>query len=98
MDNTVDTTGGRLLEQPTTFAILGCAIEVHRTLGPGLLENAYRRCLTRALERKGLSVDQEVPVSISYHGEVIEGAFRESIDSCCRATRVDAAPVHSVSS
>ncbi|HTS86600.1 MAG TPA: GxxExxY protein [Usitatibacter sp.] len=69
----------RLLHRRTTFAILGCAIDVHRSLGPGLLESAYRRCLVQALELKGLAVEQEVPVSITYEGCKIEGAFRADI-------------------
>ena len=40
--------------------ILGCAIEVHKELGPGLLESVYHKCLKIALEEKGFSVESEV--------------------------------------
>ena len=79
MDNQENAAGGRLVLEQKTFAILGCAIDVHRALGPGLLESAYRRCLVHALGQKGLGVDQEVPVSISYEGQLIEGAFRADL-------------------
>jgi GxxExxY protein len=70
---------GRLVQQQRTFAILGCAIEVHRALGPGLLENAYRQCLVHSLKKRGLHVDQEVPISICFDGQAIEGAFRADL-------------------
>ncbi len=44
--------------------IVGAAIEVHRHLGPGLLESTYQRCLLIELDQKGLSYDTEVPVTV----------------------------------
>ena len=44
-----------------TEKIIGCAIEVHRELGPGLLESAYRECLRHLLVKQGLSVEVEKP-------------------------------------
>lgn len=59
-----------------TRRILGGAIEVHRALGPGLLESSYRICLLRQLELDGLSVRQEVPIEITYKGVLLPTAYR----------------------
>jgi GxxExxY protein len=59
-----------------TRRILGGAIEVHRALGPGLLESSYRICLVRQLELDGLSVRQEVPIEITYKGVLLPTAYR----------------------
>ena len=59
--------------------ILGSAIEVHRELGPGLLENAYRACLVRQLELDGLGVMQEVPIAVDYKGLLVPVAFRADL-------------------
>ena len=48
--------------------IIGCAIEVHRSMGPGLLEAVYRECLLAELSDRGLSVESEVRVPIDYKG------------------------------
>ena len=54
-----------------TEKIIGIAIEVHKELGPGLLEKVYQRCLKIALEEKGLQVDSEVPVEVVFHGKKV---------------------------
>jgi GxxExxY protein len=59
--------------------ILASAIQVHRTLGPGLLENAYRACLRRQLALDGLSCQEEVPVAVSYNGIEVADAYRADI-------------------
>jgi len=46
--------------------VIGCAIEVHRTMGPGLLESVYRECLVAELQDRGLFVEWELAVPISY--------------------------------
>ena len=56
--------------------VIGAAITVHRQLGPGLLESAYRRCLAFELGMRGLGCRCEVPVGIAYKGQVLEEAFR----------------------
>ena len=48
--------------------IIGAAIEVHRYLGPGLLENTYERALIFELEQKGLELKTQEPVSVIYKG------------------------------
>jgi len=69
----------RLIHGELTERILACAIEVHRHLGPGLLEGAYRVCLVDRLEREGLSVRQEVSVPVTYQGHIIETAYRADL-------------------
>lgn len=55
-----------------TERIIGCAIEVHRTLGPGLLEAVYRECLSIELRSNQLHVESERPVFLTYKGERIK--------------------------
>ncbi len=56
--------------------IIGAAIEVHRNLGPGLLESAYKRCLCHELHNNGLSVKEEVPVPIIYKEIHLDHGYR----------------------
>ena len=49
-----------------TQAIIGAAIEVHKRLGPGLLESAYRVCLAYELRKRGFEVQEEKPVPVIY--------------------------------
>jgi len=56
--------------------VIGAAIEVHRELGPGLLESVYLACLTLELRSAGLHVDVEVPLPIVYRNLRIEGGYR----------------------
>ena len=53
--------------------IIGAAIEVHRHLGPGLLEAIYEKAMVHELRLGGLKVEQQVPVSLLYKGLKIEG-------------------------
>ena len=53
--------------------IIGCAIEVHRNLGPGLLESVYRRCLQQELHSGGLKFESEKQVEIVYKGIRLDG-------------------------
>jgi GxxExxY protein len=62
-----------------TSAIIGAAIKVHRTLGPGLLESAYKACLARELEKSGFRVEREKPVPVIYDGEKLECGFRADL-------------------
>lgn len=57
-------------------AIIGAAIEVHRTLGPGLLESVYQRCLIRELELTGLAYREQVALPVHYKGMNFEAALR----------------------
>ena len=60
----------------TTRRIVHSAVEVHRRLGPGLLESAYKACLVKELERSGLHVRCEVPIPIEYREMNIDVSYR----------------------
>lgn len=62
--------------QELTRQIIGAAIEVHKTLGPGLLESTYRLCLALELEHRGLRYNQELLIPILYKHKKIECGFR----------------------
>lgn len=53
------------------FNVVGCAIEVHSHLGPGLLESVYHECLMEELHRSGLQAVSKLPVSIQYKNRVL---------------------------
>jgi GxxExxY protein len=57
-------------------AVLGGAIEVHRRLGPGLLESVYESALCRELWLRGLRVERQVPIPVSYKGVELGTAVR----------------------
>ncbi len=59
-----------------TSAIIGSAIEVHRVLGPGLLESAYQRCLAREMWLRGLYVEEQLRVELEYKGQKVIDAYR----------------------
>jgi GxxExxY protein len=56
--------------------VIRCAIEVHREIGPGLLESTYRRCLAHELRLNGIDVTVEEPVSLQYKGLAVRTAYR----------------------
>lgn len=58
------------------YKIVGCAIEVHKHLGPGLLESVYESCLVEELRTNNLKIATQVSVPINYKGK--------SLDSCLR--------------
>jgi len=55
-------------KDPRTASIIGAAIEVHRALGPGLLESAYEECLCHELHLQGLTFERQVDLPVSYKG------------------------------
>jgi GxxExxY protein len=59
-----------------TEHIIGCAIEVHRTLGPGLLESAYEECLFFELQKSGLKVEKQKPVPVIYKEIKLDCGYR----------------------
>ena len=56
--------------------VIGCAIEVHRYLGPGLLESAYETCLAHELEGAGIPFQAQHTLPIAYKGLKLDCAFR----------------------
>jgi GxxExxY protein len=59
-----------------TERVIGAAIEVHRALGPGLLESAYQECLCHELHLLGLSFEREVPLPVVYKGVRLDCGYR----------------------
>jgi len=59
-----------------TERIIGAAMQVHRTLGPGLLESAYEACLSYELRKGGLDVEQQKPVPLVYEEVKLECGYR----------------------
>ena len=59
-----------------TDAIIGAAIEVHRALGPGLLESAYEECLARELELRRIPFERQKPLPIKYKGTELDCGYR----------------------
>ena len=55
--------------------IIGAAIEVHKELGPGLLESVYEACMVEELESRGLRVKNQVPLPVSYKGKKLDKEF-----------------------
>ena len=62
-----------------TEHVIGAAIEVHRHLGPGLLESAYEECLCRELSLKGLPFERQLELPIEYKGVRLECGYRLDI-------------------
>ena len=56
--------------------IIGAAIEVHRTLGPGLLEGTYEKCLAHELELQGIPFRRQHAIDLEYKGLLVPDAFR----------------------
>jgi GxxExxY protein len=59
-----------------TEKIIGCAIEVHRALGPGLLESAYEQCLARELSLNDVQFRLQVPIPVEYKGVHLDCGYR----------------------
>jgi len=69
----------RQMEYPhkeLTERIIGAAIEVHRGLGPGLLESAYQSCLAKEFELQKIPFEREVPVPVVYKGMQVDCSYR----------------------
>lgn len=60
----------------TTQRIIGAAIEVHRALGPGLLESAYQECLCRELTLRRVAFRRQLPLPVDYKGLRLDCSYR----------------------
>jgi GxxExxY protein len=67
---------GKLIYGELTRQIIGSAIEVHRELGPGLLESAYEECLCRELNIRGVCFQRQLTVPLSYKGVDLDCGYR----------------------
>ncbi len=62
-----------------TDAVIGCAIEVHKVLGPGLLEAPYEICLCRELSAKNIPFERQLSLPVIYKGERLDVGYRIDI-------------------
>jgi len=62
-----------------TEAIIGASMEVHRALGPGLLESTYEMCFCRELAIRGIPFGRQVPISVEYKGVKLDCGYRADI-------------------
>ena len=76
MNGRVQRTTDRAALNKLTQAIIGAAIEVHRPLGPGLLESVYETCLAYELERLGLNVERQKALPVVYKQIHLEQGYR----------------------
>ena len=65
-----------MIQNELSTKIIGCAIEVHKQLGPGLLESAYQECLAYELKQNGLQVTKEIPMPIVYKEVKLNHGYR----------------------
>lgn len=66
-------------DKTLTEMVIGCAIEVHRTLGPGLLESTYEKCLAYELSLKNISFKLQVPIPVQYKKVRLECGYKLDI-------------------
>lgn len=64
---------------PLTDRIIGCAIEVHRTLGPGLLESAYEECLCYELAQSGVAFRRQASLPVLYKEVKLDCGYRMDV-------------------
>ena len=67
---------GKLYQERLTGEIIGAAIEVHRQLGPGLLESTYAACLCRELELRNIGFECQKPLPLEYKGVRLDCGYR----------------------
>lgn len=67
---------GSYIHEDLTHRIIAAAIEVHRHLGPGLLESAYEECLCHELELNGIRFERQKPVPLSYKNLKLNNSYR----------------------
>lgn len=68
-----------LYHEELTNTIIAAAIEVHRHLGPGLLESAYEECFCHELQLQGVSFERQRPLPLSYKGVKLDCGYRIDI-------------------
>ena len=68
-----------LVHEQLTRAIIGAAIEVHKELGPGLLESAYEECLCHELTLRGIAFVRQVPLPVQYKQVKLDCGYRMDV-------------------
>jgi GxxExxY protein len=69
-------TRSKLLHEELTESVIGAAIEVHRALGPGLLESAYEECLCHEFQLRNVGFERQVPLPVHYKGVKLDCGYR----------------------
>ncbi len=70
------TIGSELVERELTGQIIGAAIEVHKSLGPGLLESVYQACMERELDLRGIHYERQKVLPVEYKGVLVDCGYR----------------------
>lgn len=67
-----------------SYKIIGCCIEVHKYLGPGLLESVYHKCLIEEFRINGIAFNSELPINIEYKGKKLDTVLKADffIEKC----------------
>jgi GxxExxY protein len=65
-----------MVEEALSEAVIGACMEVHRHLGPGLLESVYEECLCHELRLRGMAFERQAPLPVYYKGLEIDLAYR----------------------
>jgi len=60
----------------TSEKVIGCAMNVHSQLGPGLLESAYEECLCHSMSKAGIRFQRQVPIPVTFEGVKLDCGFR----------------------
>ena len=68
-----------MIHKELSYRVIGCCIEVHKALGPGLLEQCYHNALYYELQAAGLSVGYNVPCTVRYRGNIVGEYFAELV-------------------
>lgn len=89
---------GQARIESLTAGVIGCAIQVHRTLGPGLLESVYRECMLIEMRASGLRVERERRVSLKYRGQLIPSGLTMDlvVEECVVVELKAVEQIHSV--
>ena len=68
-----------MVDNELTHKVIGCAMKVHSTLGPGLLESAYEECLAYELSKSGIVFERQKPMPLVYDGVKLDCGYRMDI-------------------
>ncbi len=68
-----------MVYEELSYKIIGCCMNVHSEIGPGLLEQCYHNALYFSLKENGLAVGYNVPFNVSYHGNVVGEYFADLV-------------------
>ena len=79
MNGTDSVEASNIKDDPLTHRIIGAAIEVHRHLGPGLLESTYEECLSLELTLRGIQFERQIPLPIVYKSMTLPRAYKPDL-------------------